>query len=598
MLIQPALATLLIIIVMITLLVTETFRGDVVALLVLITLGLTRLVGVQDLFLGFSSSVVITIIAVAIISEALSLTGSANRLMSWLVLLSHKDERRVRAILLGISALAAQIIHPIIAAGVLIPAITGLSRRLKIHPGRLLIPLAFGITLGGSAAFLSTWNVIANETLVNAGETPFRFTDFLLVGIPLILYGIFIIYQYGDKLLPKTSDRFKSLASDPVRKDLASLYTLEENLHQITLLPHSPLAGKTIQEGDWANQTGLNVIGFIRDDQLKLAPTSQTRLESQDSLLVQGQPDQHQMDQLGLSLVSNAIRKSHLTTQSTTLAEIILAPHASVAGKSIKDANFREKFGLTVLGLWRGAKPILQDFNTVPLQFGDALLVHGSTERLKVLPEEKDWIVIDENPQQPHRENKRWITLLVTTLALVLATTGFFPIHFAVMTGAVLLLMTRTLHINEAYQSIGWRAVFQIAATWPLSQAIQNSGLTDIIIQGVFPQGTALPPILITALLGVISILLTQFLNSSITVLLMAPFALTIARTLSISPKAAVMTVALSSALAFLTPFGNPVNVIIMSPGNYSFKDFLKAGWPLVLGGLVVILLGIQLFWL
>jgi di/tricarboxylate transporter len=597
MLIDPALLTLVLILVMIMLLVTETFRGDVVALLVLVVLGLTGLVEVNDLFSGFSSSVVITIIAVAIISEALSLTGFANRLMAWLIRLSHEDEKRIRVVILGISALAAQTIHPIIAAGVLIPVITGLGRRLKIHPGRLLIPLTYGVTLGGSAAFLSTWNVIANETLVNAGETAFHFMDFLLIGLPLTLYGMAIFYYFGNRLLPETSERRKSLAGDPVRKDLASLYALEEKLHQVTLLPRSRLAGKTIREGDWANQTGLNIIGFIRDDRLQLAPESDVRLKHQDILLVQGQPDTDRMDQLGLSLVRNAIHNTPLSTRSATLAEIIVAPHATVTGKSIKEASFREKFGLTVLGLWRNGKPILHDFSTVPLQFGDALLVHGSIERLKVLPEEKDWIVVDEDPQ-PQRKNKRRITLIITALALILAISGLIPIHFAMMIGAVLLVATHTLHINEAYQAIGWRAVFQIAATWPLSQAIQNSGLADTVIRTLFPQGTALSPIIITAMLAGITALLTQFLNSPITVLIMAPFALTIAQTLAIPPQAAVMTVAMSASLSFLTPFGSPTNVIIMSPGNFTFKSFLKAGWPLVLGGLVVILLGIYLFWI
>jgi solute carrier family 13 (sodium-dependent dicarboxylate transporter), member 2/3/5 len=162
----------------------------------------------------------------------------------------------------------------------------------------------------------------------------------------------------------------------------------------------------------------------------------------------------------------------------------------------------------------------------------------------------------------------------------------------------VLMLFTRTMNANEAYQAIEWRVIFQVAGMWSLSLAIQSSGLADTVIQTSFPHGTALPPIFILGILGAITTLFTQFIGAPVSVLLIAPFALTTARTVGFNPQAAVMTIALSASLTFLTPFASPVNVMVMSPGEYTAKDFLKAGIPIVLGGIVVILLGVQVFWL
>jgi di/tricarboxylate transporter len=588
--------TLFIILVMMILLLRETFRSDVVALFVMVTLGVTGVVGIDQLFSGFSSSIVITIIAVAIISEALSLTGLSNRIMGWLIKMCGDDERRTQAIILAVSALSSQILNPIIAAGILMPAVMGLSRRSRFSPSLLLLPLAFGVTIGGSAAFLSSWNVVANETLLNAGELSFRFTDFLLVGLPLVLWSTYIFYRWGGRLLKP--DRESQPASESLRLDLIDLYRLKENLGHATILPQSPLANRTIREADWANRTGLSIVGIIRSGQLTLAPASQTELFAGDILMVQGEPDPEQLSELGLAIEPGLPENADLKNQTATLAEVVLAPHATAVGKTVQEANFREKYGLNVLGIWREGKPILENVGTTPLNFGDALLVHGRPDRLKALPAERDWIVMNEDPDVPLRPGKRWLTLGITALALLLAIANILPIHLAVMIGAVLMLFTRTLSVNEAYQAIDWRVIFQVSGMWSLSLAIQSSGLADTVIQTFFPQGTTLPPILILGILGVITTLLTQFIGAPVSVLLLAPFALTTARTVGFNPQAAVMMIALSASLTFLTPFASPVNVMVMSPGDYTARDFIKLGVPTILGGMVIILLGVQIFWL
>ena len=588
--------TLIVILVMMILLLRETFRSDVVALFVMVTLGVTGVVGIDKLFSGFSSSIVITIIAVAIISEALSLTGLSNRIMGWLIKMCGEDERRTQAVILVVSALSSQILNPIIAAGILMPAVMGLSRRSRFNPSILLLPLAFGVTVGGSAAFLSSWNVVANEILLNAGLPSFRFTDFLLVGLPLALWAIVLVYRWGGQLLKP--DQRSQLASESLRMNLIDLYQLKENLGHVTILSGSPLADRSIRDADWANRTGLSIVGIIRSGKLILAPDSQTELFAGDILMVQGETDPEQLDTLGLAIEPGLPADADLKSQTATLAEVVLAPHASAVGRTVQEANFREKYGLNVLGIWREGKPILENVGTTPLNFGDALLVHGRPDRLKALPTERDWIVMNEDPDVPLRHGKRWLTLGITMLALILAIANILPIHLAVMIGAVLMLFTRTLSVNEAYQAIDWRVIFQVSGMWSLSLAIQSSGLADTVIQTLFPQGTTLQPILILGILGVITTLLTQFIGAPVSVLLIAPFALTIARTLGFNPQAAVMMIALSASLTFITPFASPVNVMVMSPGEYTARDFLRVGLPMVIGGMVIILLGVQVFWL
>lgn len=592
----PETITLLIILGMGFLLVQETFRSDVIALFVMISLGVTGVVGVDQLFSGFSSSIVITIIAVAIISEALSLTGLSRYIMNWLIKISGENERHTQVIILGISALSSQIINPLIAAGIMMPAVMGLSRRTQTNPSKLFLPLAFGVTIGGSAAFLSSWNVVANEILRTAGEIPFRFTDFLLVGLPLIVWSVFVFYRWGDRILKM--DKNGADTSKALKFDLLDLYHLKENLQNVTILPGSPLANRTIRDANWAKRTGFSIVGFIRSGKLTLAPDSQTILRSEDILIVQGETHLEDLSELGLTADLGLPDITSLKNHTATFAEVVLAPHASVVGKTVQEAKFREQYGLNVLGIWREGKPILENVSTTPLRFGDALLVHGHPERIRTLPEERDWIVMNDDPDIPLRPQKRWLTLGITALTLVLAIFNILPIHLAVMTGAVLMLFSRTLNVNEAYQAIEWRVIFQVAGMWSLNLAIQSSGLATTVIQTFFPHGSTLPPIIILGILGSITALITQFTGAPVSVLLLAPFALTTARTIGFNPQAAVMTIALCASLTFLTPFASPVNVMVMGPGEYTAKDFFKAGLPIIIGGIGVILLFVQIFWL
>lgn len=595
---DSALLTLVITVLATILLVSNWLRADLVALLVLVLLGVTGLVAPNEALAGFSGSAVITILAISIIAEGLQQSGITQRLGQQMKRLAGRSETQLLIVVMLSGATLSLFMNNIAAMAVLLPATMGLARQVRIPPSRLLMPLAYGVVAGGMATLFTTSNIIASGALRDAGFAPFGVLDFLPVGIPLILIVVVYMLFIGKRLLPVRNPAGQASDFHRLREELLSTYAMSSTLREIVVLRGSAMAGLSIRKGAWRTKIRSNILGVSRDGSFISAPNPETIIREGDMLLVQGEPPEAALINYGLRVLDEAPVLNQAVNGNAVLSEIVLAPHSMLVGKTLREIHFREKFSLTVLALWRAGKPIHMGFASMPLQVGDGLLVQGAAANLRMLYQERDFIVLEEDPEAVLRPQKARLATMIGLATLVVAITGLLPIALVSMAGAVAMILTGCLSMDEAYQSIDWRAIFLIAGMWPLSTAIQSSGLSNEIVRGLLNMANSANPLVLVALLLLVTMLLTNIMaGQAAAPIVLAPIGIAIAKATNSDPRMMLMAIALGCSLAFPTPIGHPVNVIVMGSGGYTFKDFFRVGSPLILVLFPAILLGLVVFW-
>lgn len=594
----PALITLAITVLATAVLISNWLRPDMVALLVLVILGITGIVSPNEALAGFSGSAVITILAISILAEGFQQTGITYRLGQRMKRLAGSSQTRLLGVVMLSGAALSLFMNNIAAVAVLLPATMGLARQARIPPSRLLMPLAYGVIAGGMATLFTTSNIIASSALRDAGLQPFGVLDFLPVGIPLVLITVVYMLFVGKRLLPERDPAGQASNFHRSREELLRTYGMVSSLKDVAVLPGSAMAGLSIREGRWRSTVRLNVIGVARGGMFISAPESGFVIREGDVVLAQGEPPAEALFNYGLRLLDEPPALTLAADGESSLAEIVLAPHSNLVGKTLREINFREKFKLTVLALWRAGQAIQMGFANLPLQIGDALLVQGSAANLHILLKERDFIGLEEDLEGVLRPEKARLAAVIGLLTLAIAISGRLPIAMVSLAGAAAMILTGCLSMDEAYRSIDWKAIFLIAGMWPLSIAIQTSGLSNSIVNGLLSMANPNARFVLAALMLFITLALTNIMaGQSAAPLILAPIGLAVAKATGTDPRAMLMAIALGSSLAFPTPIGHPVNVIVMGPGGYTFKDFLRVGTPLTLLLFPAILLGLRVFW-
>ena len=593
-----ALFLLAVILVAAVLLVATRVRPDLIALLTLVALALSGLVSPAEAFAGFSSSAVITILAIFIISEALQQTGLTLSLGQRLLRFSGGGERRAILFTTLAAALLSLFMNNLAAAGVLLPAVISLSRQTQTAPSRLLMPLAFGTILGGMATLLTTANIIVSGTLRDAGLEPFNLLSFLPIGIPVVLAGTAFLTLAGKRLLPARYPAGQSARAVRLRAELTSLYGIDQTLCELSVQRGSALAGMSLRQGEWGQQLGLTVVGVAHDGHMLISPSADEVIREGDLVLAQGQPRPGDLVAYGLRLQQEPEMLDEIASPEAILGEIVLSPHTRSAGKTLRDLHFREKYGLNVLALWRRDKPVVGGLPELQLLPGDALLVQGPAAQFGLLRDDRDFLLLEEDPDAVLRPRKARLAAGITLVTLIVAAMAWLPVPVAALSGAALLLLTGCVSMDDGYRAIEWKAIFLIAGMWPLGTALASTGLADTVAASLAGMAHGLPTLALAGLLLSGAGLLSQVIGGQVAVpILLAPIALAIAAETGTDPRSLAMAVALGSSLGFLTPVGHPVNTLVMGPGGYSSRDFVRVGGLLLLVTLPLILAGLHLFW-
>lgn len=379
-------------------------------------------------------------------------------------------------------------------------------------------------------------------------------------------------------------------------------YRLHERLVTASLPPDSSLVGKRLADSRLSDAFGLTVLGILRAGTTHLMPAADEQLQADDVLVVQGRSEDletlHGLQALEIDLESPPVPDlSALETEQVGLAAVVLSPLTTLAGKSLRQLLFREKYGLSVLSIWREGRAYRSNLRDINLRFGDALLLFGQRGKLKLLGAEPDFLVLTEEAQETPRMEKAPIAALVMGAVLLSVILGWLPISIAAVVGVTLMVLTGCLTMDEAYRSIEWKAVFLIAGMLPLGIAMERSGAAHLLAGGVVAIIGPFGPLAVIAALFTLAALTSQVMPNPAVAVLLAPIALSAAADLGLSPYPLAMAVAVSASAAFLSPVGHPANVMVMGPGGYRFSDYLKVGIPLTGVVLLVVLVVVPLVW-
>ena len=377
-------------------------------------------------------------------------------------------------------------------------------------------------------------------------------------------------------------------------------YEIEDWLMIVHVPEDSSLLGQTLRQARLGDAAGLTVLGIVRDGTRGLITGTEATMEHGDILMVKGSPENLQKVRALRQLEVDREQiptLAELESEDTGFAEVVLAPRTSLAGLTLQEIHFREKYGLNVMAIFRQGEAIRTNLRNTPLRFSDALLLYGSRRKLKLLGREPDFLVLTEEAQEPMRVHKAPLAIAIMAVVLAPVILGWLPIYLSAILGAVLMILTGCLTMDEAYRFIEWRAVFLIAGMLPLGAALQSSGAALFLTEKVVAAVGGLGPYAIVAALYLVTALGAQVMPTSAVAILMAPIAFNTAQDLGISPAALLMTVALSASASFMSPVAHPANILIMGPGGYRFTDYIKVGLPLTLVCLVVVLIVLPLVW-
>lgn len=382
--------------------------------------------------------------------------------------------------------------------------------------------------------------------------------------------------------------------------DVADVYHLHERLVALHVPVGSALVGKSLVEARLGEAFGLTVLGIRRGDTVHLMPAPEEQVQADDTLLVEGRTeDLATLRGLEALEVERQVPSALGTLESAQvgLAEAVLSPHTTLVGKTLRQLHFREKYGLSVLAIWREGRAYRSNLGNMALHLGDALLLYGRREKLQLLGSEPDFLVLTEEAQAvPRLERAPWaVGIMVAVLLPVIL--GWVPISIAAVAGAVLMVLAGCLTMEEAYRHIEWRVVFLIAGMLPLGLAMEQTGTARFLAEGLVSTLGHLGPLAVVAGLFVLGTAATQVMPSTAVAVLLIPMAFGAAGDLGISPHALMMTVAVAASASFLSPVAHPGNLLIMGPGGYRFVDYIRVGLPLTLVVLVVLLLVLPIFW-
>lgn len=422
-----------------------------------------------------------------------------------------------------------------------------------------------------------------------------------------------ISFQPGDRLLiqgrrENVDELAQSKPFDAVREvsksELDSLFNLDYGLTHRIFVVHLPsdssLAGRTLLDSRLGDALGLNVLGMVRGETTLLLPSPDEVMEGDDHLLVQGLPEE--IDILrglqGLEVETATPEElASIESEHHGVVEAMLAPRSDLAGETLRELRFRERYGLQVLAVWRHGKVIRSNLRDLELQFGDAILLQGPREKLGLLAHDKDLIALTRSMKKPLRTRHAPIASLVMAAVILPVMFGLVPISIAAIAGSTLMVVFGCITMEEAHRSIDWKSVFLIAGMLPLGTALDQTGAAGMVAHQMVDVLGAIGPLAVMAGLYLLTAIATSIIPTAALVVLMAPIVINTSVELGLSTQATMIAVAMAASASFTSPVSHPANLLVMGPGGYRFIDYVKVGVPLTILVMAVTMGVLPFFW-
>lgn len=565
---------------------------DVVALTCLGLLLLTNLITVQQAIAGFSNPAVITVMMLFILSYGLTNSGLLKKLGERIAQLAGKRAWGASAALILIAGVLSAFINNTAALAIFLPVSMQLARHYEFSPSKILLPLSYVSIIGGTCTLIGTSTnlLVSGVATEQFGMEPFGVFEFFGLGAILFVVGGVYTLTIPMKFLPPRADS----------SNLTQKYRLSNFLTELRVPEGSRIVGSTVVDAKIHEVFQLNVLEILRDKERIAQDLRNTKLLPGDVLIVRGEMEGivRLRERYGLLLLTDVkLEDSDLNDENNILCEIQLSPNSRLTGMTIKDIDFRRRYGCFVLALNRTGEMIREKLTDIPLRSWDTLLVFGPRSRVEGLYTMDDFVPLEELNLRLRMPKRWWVSLVVIPVVVLLAATGAMPILKASILGVVAMLLSRTITIQQAYDSINWTVIFLLAAILPLGAAMANTGLDRTLGEGIANLGQGYGPLAVLALLYLATALLSEIVSNNSTAVLMAPIAFTAAGQMGVDPKPFLMGVAYAASASFLTPMGYQTNAMVYGPGAYKFVDYMKFGAPLKIVFWILSIWLIPIFW-
>ena len=565
-------------------------RYDLVALLALLASIVVGIVPAEEAFVGFSDDIVVIVASALLVSAAVARSGVVDIVLRRVSPYLSSTRMQVLGLVGAVTVLSAMVKN-IGALSMLMPVAFQLARRTGTSPSHLLMPMAFGSLLGGLMTLIGTSpNIIVSQMREEITGEPFRMFDFLPVGLGLALAGV-VFLAFGYRLLP------------PARKGAASMdaaFNISGYTAEVRIPADSPAVGMTVAELEELGEGEVNVTTIIRERFRRYTPAGHWTLNVDDVLLMEGEPSalERVVAQAKLRLAEDEDAPAPGdSTDEMGVVEAVVTGNSPLVGHSAVQTRLSERFQVSLLAVSRSGERVTQRLRSLKFRPGDVVVLQGNLNHLPETLGELQCLPLAERDFRLGRGRQGLLPVVVLAAAMVLVALHLVPVAIAFFGTAVILILFGALTLREAYDVIEWPILILLGALIPVSEAIRTTGGTDLIAGWLWTATAALPPIGALALIMVVAMAVTPFLNNAATVLVMAPIAASLAAALGYSPDAFLMAVAVGAACDFLTPIGHQCNTLVMGPGGYRFGDYWRLGLPL---SIIVVVAGVPLiafFW-
>jgi len=583
-----------ILIIALALFATERVRVDLVALGIMVTLMVLGIISPMEGIAGFSNPATVTIAAMFVLSAGLQRTDVPGMVGNYIIHFSDKSETRIILLLMVTTAILSAFILNTAVVAVFIPIVLRISKEMAIPPSRLLIPTSFGAIMGGALTLIGTsTNLLISSIAVQSGLPAFGFFDFAPLGLITLLAGILYMIFIGHRLLPRRS----------MDSDLLGKYEVRKYLSEVVVSPNSTLVGKNLGKMALAERYDITVLDILRDGRTILLPGRSRHIRANDVVLMRGSLEQllavEKTEGLEIKPISKMKEKILSQGDEIGMAEVVIAPAATILGFTIRELDFRETYGVEVIGILRRGMTLTGKFTHESIMPGDMLLVIGEKRSLAKLNNDADFLLLVDVPMPATHHAHKWRAFLAVGIMTAVVVTAILgePIVVSALAGALLMVATGILSLDDAYASLDKRVLVLLAGVLSLEAAMVNSGLAQSLGDALLNVlGTAEPWLLIGTFY-LISMLLTAAMSNQATAVALAPLAISTAYTLHANPIPLLMAITFAASASFMTPVGYQTNTMIYNTGRYRFMDFTRVGLPLNILLLILSTFFIPIIW-
>ena len=599
--------TLIILVITVALFIWGRVRADIVALTALAALLVLGILTPAEALAGFSSPIVIMMIGLFVVGGAIMQTGLAKLTGNKLMALSRGNETITFLLVMLVTSFIGAFVSNTGTVALMMPIIMSIAAGSGMQSSRFLMPLAFAGSLGGMLTLIGTPpNLVIDEVLTESGYQPLAFFSFFPVGIIVIAIGIIVLMPLSKIFLSKKQNGKKKKQGKSL-DDLVDEYQLLDNLHRYIVPSRRSSAaldengelmdivGKTLKDLCIQKKYGVSIIeirnekksrlGLVKDVSQNMAKSSST-IQVHDTLYIIGKEEK--INRFAKDYGLRKMKDVKIDFYDLGLTEIVVMPTSNFAGLRIGEANLRKRFGINVLGVKRGDEYITDNLIATKLHVGDMLLVQGEWTNLAHLATDtSNWVVIDQPEKTADKvllDYKAPVAAAIMLLMIAMMVFDFIPVApvtAVIIAGLLTVFAGCFRNVEAAYKTINWESIVLIAAMMPMSTALEKTGASALVSQGLVESLGSLGPTALLAGIYFTTSLMTMFISNTATAVLMAPIALVAARQVGVSPYSFLFAVTLGASMCFASPFSTPPNALVMKAGGYTFMDYVKVGLPL-----------------